>query len=90
MRSLREDNPGQAYKTLNKLGAQPGDCSDEGYFSLTSHLDENLSTEESTERIAQYFAKISQEFLPLNVDSLPDDVKNKLSSVREKDVPTLS
>ena len=69
VRSLKEDNPGTAYRNLKKLGAQPGDCSsEEGSFTLLSHLQENLSTEESIEKIAQHFAQISQEFPPLNYE----------------------
>ena len=90
VRAIKEENPGKAYKSLKKLGAQPGDCSDEGAFSLSSHLDENLSAEESTERIARHFARISQEFLPLNTDLLPDDVKTKLENVPKTEIPTLS
>jgi hypothetical protein len=65
---MLEDNPGQAYKSLKKRGAQPGDCSDEGSFSLISHLDDNLSTGKSTEKIAQHFANCQGEFSPLNPD----------------------
>jgi hypothetical protein len=61
-----EDDPGKAYKNLKKLGAQPGDCLEENSFILQSHLDANLSAEESIERIAQHFARISQEFPPWN------------------------
>ena len=56
---LLESDPGKAYSTLKKMGAQPGDCQDDGSFQLIQHLDQNLSTEESTERIAQHFANIS-------------------------------
>ena len=72
VRSLKEDNPGRAYKSLKKMSAQPGDVSDEGNFTLLSHMEENLSTEQSIERIAQYFSKISQEYPPLTLSSLPD------------------
>ena len=85
-----EDDLGKAYKSLKKMGAQPGDCSDEGSFSLISHLNENLSTEESTERIANHFARISQEFLPLNTDLLPNDVKAKVTEVLVDEIHILS
>ena len=49
VRSLKEDDPGRAYQSLKKLGAQPGDCSDEGSFTLISHQLENLTSEESAE-----------------------------------------
>ena len=79
VRSLKEEDYGKAYQSLKKLGAQPGDCLDEGSFTLLSHLEENLTTEESTEKIAEHFAKISQEFPPLKITLLPDVVKEKIS-----------
>ena len=60
------------------MAAQPGDCSDEGSFTLQSHWDDNLTNEESIEQIAEYFASISQEFPPLNRDQLPEHVKAEL------------
>ena len=89
VRSLKEDAPGKAYKSLKKLGAQPGDCSDDGSFSLISHFNENLSNNESIERIAQHFAQISQELPPLDLNSLPEDLKNKLD-VNDSEIPNIS
>ena len=76
--ALREVNPGQAFSVLKRLGAQPGDCVEGGTFSLPSHESENLSAEQSAERIAEHFAAISQEFSPLSVKLLPVRVQNKL------------
>ena len=91
IRSLKEEDPGKAYRSLKKLGAQPGDCSDEGSFNLISHVEENLNTEQSIERIAQYFAQISQEFPPLDETLLPEKVKEKLSEqIESKDIPNIS
>ena len=88
--SLKNDDPGKAYKNLKKLGAQPGDFQDEGTFTLQSHQDENLSIAESTERIAQHFASISQQYPPLNHELLPASVKTKLDNVTEDEVPILT
>ena len=68
VRSLKEDDPGRAYRCLKKMAAQPGDYLDEGSFTLLSHSEDNLSPEQSIEKIAQHFSKISQEFQPLNYD----------------------
>ena len=86
--ALRDTNPGQAYNILKKMGAQPGDCIDANQFTLPNHENENLSDEESAERIAQHFATISQEYPPLDVGSLPDRVQSKLQS--EDSPPTFS
>ena len=92
VRSLKEDDPGKAYQSLKKLGAQPGKCSsEEGSFTLLSHLDENLSKEESTERIAQHFADISQLFPPLQLTLLPDEVKVKVAApIGASELPDIS
>ena len=42
---------------------------------------ENLSDEESAERIAQHFATISQKYPPVDVTSLPERVQTKLECV---------
>ena len=43
-------------------------------------MESNLTAEECTEKIAQHFANISQEYPPLNVNALPQDVKAKLTT----------
>ena len=73
-----KDDPGKAYRCLKRLASQPGDHADEGDFTLTAHLNENLTPEQSIERIAQHFANISQEFAPLNYNLLPSDVQAKV------------
>ena len=44
--ALKETNPGQAYRILKKLGAQPGDCTDNHTFTLPSHSAANLTNQE--------------------------------------------
>ena len=89
--SLMNDNPGKAYSTLKKMGAQPGDCSDEGSFSLQNHLEANLTTEQCTEEIANHFSRISQEFPPLNIATLPPHVQNKLNQPTNlSDIPQIT
>ena len=80
MDELMEYKPGQAYTVLKKMGAQPGDCIDSNTFTLPSHEIENLDNEQCAERIADYFAQISQEFPPLDRDLLPPRVQCKLDS----------
>ena len=78
VRSLIEDNPGKAYRSLKKMSSQPGDCEDETSFTLLSHIEDKLTSTESIERIADYFSQISQEYPPLNINLLPADVKVKI------------
>ena len=55
---------------------------------MPNHESENLSAEQSAERIAQHFALISQEFPPLDVQSLPARVQIKLQCVDSAPVIT--
>ena len=89
---MENTNPGKAYKILKRMGAPPGECEDEGYFTLKNHSEDNLSTEESIEKIANFFAQISQEYSPLNIESLPHRVKVKLNSMNsdQNTTPSLS
>ena len=90
VRSLMEDDPGTAYRCLKKMAAQPGDHTDEGSFTLSSHLEDNLTPSQSIEKIAQHFANISQEFLPLNYSLLPTDVQAKVDlPISESEMPQL-
>ena len=81
---LKTSNPSKAYATLKKMGAQPGEFEDEGSFTLSEHLDLDLSVKESVNRIAQHFAAISQEYPPLNPSTLPPRVKSKLENLNDK------
>ena len=85
---LIDTNPGQAYSILKRMGAQPGDCTDDNTFTLPEHASRNLTNEESAELIANHFAEISQEFPPLNVDLLPERVKIELAT--KSSPPTIS
>ena len=60
---------------------RPGDNTS-NTFTLPSHVDRNLTTEESAEEIVAYFAKISQEFTPIEQDTSPRwmDVQTKLKA----------
>ena len=87
---LKASNPGKSYSILKRMGAPPGSCNEEGTFTLQNHLEQNLSTEESIEQIAQYFAQISQEYPPLDCESLPQRVLDVLSLDDTSLLPHLS
>ena len=75
VKDLKETQPGKAYNILKTMGAQPGDCAEDQTFTLPGH--ENLTAQQSAEKIAEHFAAISQEYSPLNVNLLPDRVRNR-------------
>ena len=87
---LKASNPGKSYSILKRMGAPPGSCNEEGTFTLQNHLEQNLSTEESIEQIAQYFAQISQEYPPLDRESLPQRVLDVLGLDDTSLLPHLS
>ena len=91
VRSLMEDDPGKAYQTLKKMSSQPGDCNEDNTFQLLSHLEDGLTAEQSIESIAEHFARISQEYAPLDRNKLPDEVKVKLDApIIPDDLPEIS
>ena len=62
------------------MGPEPGDCTEEGMFSLTGHQEDNLTDQQSADRIAEHFADISCQFSPLDISQLPPRVKTILGS----------
>ena len=80
---MKESDPGKAYATLKRMGAQPGDDLDDGSFSLLEHLEANLTNKESVDKIAQHFSSISQEFPALNIIHLSETVQAKLKQRME-------
>ena len=90
VRSLIEEEPGKAYKCMKKLSAQPNSDLEDGSFNLLSHMEKNLSTEESANKIAKHFADICNDFQPLNLESLPENIQHKLSNENTEDLPEVS
>ena len=89
--ALKQENPGKAFATLRKMGAQPGDCGDEGSFSLQNHIEANMSIEDCTEAIANHFSAISQEYPPLNIANLPPELQHKLNlPISQEILPKIS
>ena len=79
VRTLKESDHGRAYSTLKKMGAQPGDMLDDGVFSLLNHLEDNLTSKESVEKIAKHFSEISQQYPPMDIQKLPQHVQDKMN-----------
>jgi hypothetical protein len=55
-------------REANRVSARPGEDTS-GNISLPTHIDANLTPQESAEAIVTYFSKISQEFTPIEEDS---------------------
>ena len=80
--------PGKAYRAIKRLGARPGDCGEEAGFTLASHVELNLTPQQSVERMADYFSAISQQYDPLSVQNLPESVKTVMEApINTCDIP---
>ena len=87
---LKDSDPGKAYATLKRMGAQPGDNLDDGTFAILQHLEENLTDQQSVERIAEYFSEICQEYPALDALNLSETVQIKLKNRLEAKLPYVS
>ena len=63
---------------VKRLTARPGD-QPEPTFTLPQHVEDCLSALESSNKICEYFSSISQEYSPLDTETLPYDVRAKLA-----------
>ena len=65
-------------KHVKHLTARPGD-QPTSTFSLPQHVEDKLSALESSNRSCEYFSSVSQEYTPLDTETLPERVQRKLS-----------
>ena len=84
--ALKTAQPGKAFGVLKSMGAQPGDCTDDQTFTLPTHQSEGLTDQQSAERIADYFAAISNEYQSLDLELLPPRVQ---AGLRVKSIPPI-
>ena len=75
---VMEGKRGSAYKAIKKLGNDGSSCN-EG-FEIPSHVESNMSAQQSAELLADYFSCISQEFLPLDCENFSPSLKLKIKS----------
>ena len=68
-------------REANRMSSRPGEETS-STFSLQEHIDENLTSSQSAEKIVKYFSQISQEFTPIEQDTSPRwmDVQTKLKA----------
>ena len=88
--SMMNAKPGQAYKVLKRMGAQPGDNPEDGSFTLPEYVRLGLSADQCADRLAQTFADISQEFPPLVVTNLPERIQILLKESENQNIPYIS
>ena len=89
MTEVTEGRRGSSYPALKKLGLRPGD-ERQASFQLPAHAELNLSPAQSAEIIADHFSSISQEYQPIQMSSLPQNVQSYLSTCDQSLAPKLT
>ena len=84
---VSEGKRGSIYPILKKLSLRPGENPHSG-FQLPEHA--GLKPAEIAELIATHFSSISQEYLPLNLASLPPNIQSCIISADQSLAPMLS
>ena len=88
---LMEAAPGQAWSVLKRMGARPGECGEEAAFSMTEHVEKNLSVDESLEKMVSYFSGLSCQHPAMDVELLPARVRTKLMTAADTaDIPVIT
>ena len=88
---LMEAAPGQAWSVLKRMGARPGECGEEAAFSMTEHVEKNLSVDESLEKMVSYFSGLSSQHPAMDVELLPARVRTKLMTAADTaDIPVIT
>ena len=82
-----EGRKGSTYPTTKRLGLRPGEGG-QPTFQLPTHSKQSLTPTQSCEVIAKNFSRISQDYAPLNVRSLPPNIQTFLSA-GQLQAPTL-
>ena len=71
------------------MGARPGDEEDSSVTELPEFLNTNLDRNQVADKIAEYFTTISKEFKPVNVETLPKEVKEAIEMAVPDQVPVI-
>ena len=74
--------PGQAYNTLRKMEARPGEEEDSTVTELPEFLNTNLDRNQVANKVAEYFTTISKEFKLVNIETRPIAVKKAIEMAK--------
>ena len=66
------------FRFAKKITTRPGEDTTDS-FTLPSHVEANLTADQSAAEICRFFSSISQEFKPLDLESLPTRVSDILN-----------
>ena len=84
-----EGKRGSTYPALRRMGLRPGESVESG-FHLPKHADKQFTPLQPAEAIAEHFSRISQEFEPLSLQSLPPNIRSYLEESDSSSVPVLT
>ena len=90
IQDMIDEARGKACRAMKKLGAGPGDMDEDTGFSLTEHIEKGLTEQQSAESFVDYFSAISQQYAPLNIQSLDIRVRAKLQApINKQELPVV-
>ena len=78
MESLLTTKPGRAYSILKSMGARPGEDLDGTNFTLPEFEGMDLTPDQIADKIANFFAQISQQYQPVDVARLPEALRKDI------------
>ena len=89
---VSEGKRGSSYSAIRKLGNKDfDDPKGSNTFDIPEFVDNNLNENDSAEALADFFSAISQEFLPLDPDRFPPNIKAELErGAHDQEVPQLN
>ena len=70
--------------------ARIGEDTDSTTFNLPEFADTDKYPDEIADDIATHFAAISQQFEPININKLSNEVRNVITQYNKKDVPDIT
>ena len=79
---------GSAYSALKKLSLRSDQL--QTTFRLPGHVSLNYTSSQSAEVIADYFAQISMEFRPIDINMLPPNIRSYVENTPPYEYPILS
>ena len=73
---------GSGYKAIRKLGLRPGESWKKPELTLPDYIEANLTTQQSANRLADFFSAISQTVEPLDESLFPPALREALKEGR--------
>ena len=77
-------NPVKANMILKRLAEAPGDKKMQQTFTLLQYVENGLSEDQQRSEILKYFSKVSQEFIPLQILQLQENIRHEMNKHTER------